>query len=408
MGQLKVLICGGGCAGPALAFWLARLGHHVTIVERYPALRATGAQIDLREQGIEVAKRMKLLDIIRSKRVDEAGMAIVDSENKVVGTMMANTSGKGAQTGTSEYEIMRGDLVGILYDSTKKKVEYLFGKTVDSFEQDENHVFVKFSDNSSDKFDILVGADGQGSRIRKAIQPENSPDPYRKLGVHASYWFIPRISTDNNIGTVYHAAEGRMILRRSHSPTESQVYFFLRDESPDASLIHRGSVEQQKEFWTQRFRNAGWHTDRFLEGMKTTENFYSQEIVQVKTDTWHRGRVVLLGDAAHCPSPFTGMGTTTSFVGAYVLAGEISKHSGDIPLAFANYDKVLRPFINESQRIIAPVVKLLLPETRWGVSVLHWIVWFVSLLRIPELAARFSSEERGGWPLPEYPELVIN
>lgn len=408
MGQLKVLICGGGCAGPALAFWLARLGHHVTIVERYPAIRATGAQIDLREQGIDVAKRMKLLDIIRSKRVDEAGMAIVDSENNVVGTMMANTSGKGAQTGTSEYEIMRGDLVRILYDSTKEKVEYLFGKTVDSFEQDENHVFVKFSDNSSDKFDILVGADGQGSRIRKAIQPENSPDPYRKLGVHASYWFIPRISTDNNIGTVYHAAEGRMILRRSHSPTESQVYFFLRDESTDASLIHRGSIEQQKEFWTQRFRNAGWHTDRFLEGMKTTENFYSQEIVQVKTDTWHRGRVVLLGDAAHCPSPFTGMGTTTSFVGAYVLAGEISKHSDDIPLAFANYDKVLRPFIIESQRIIVPVVKLLLPETRWGVSLLHWIVWFVSLLRIPELAARFSSEERGGWPLPEYPELVID
>ena len=95
-----------------------------------------------------------------------------------------------------------------------------------------------------------------------------------------------------------------MIFRRTHNSTETQVYLILKDNSPEVSSIHRGSVEQQKEFWAQRFRGAGWQTDRFLEGMKTTENFYSQEVVQVRTDTWHKGRVVLLGDAAHCPSPF--------------------------------------------------------------------------------------------------------
>jgi 2-polyprenyl-6-methoxyphenol hydroxylase-like FAD-dependent oxidoreductase len=73
--------------------------------------------------------------------------------------------------------------------------------------------------------------------------------------------------------------------------------------------------------------------------MKTTENFYCQEVVQVRTDTWHKGRVVLLGDAAHCPSPFSGMGTTGSFVGAYVLAGEINRNTENLPQAFANYDE---------------------------------------------------------------------
>ena len=65
MAPLKILICGGGISGPALAFWLSRAGHCVVIVERFPALRATGAQIDLRAQGIQVVKRMGLEQSIR-------------------------------------------------------------------------------------------------------------------------------------------------------------------------------------------------------------------------------------------------------------------------------------------------------------------------------------------------------
>ena len=75
----------------------------------------------------------------------------------------------------------------ILYDATKEKVAYIFGKTVERFEQDKKQVVAHFSDSSSDTFDLLVGADGQGSRIRKAILPSNSPDPYRRLGLHMAY-----------------------------------------------------------------------------------------------------------------------------------------------------------------------------------------------------------------------------
>ena len=99
---LKILICGGGCAGPALAFWLARGGHRVVVIERFPALRASGAQVDLRGQGIAAVQRMGLLDIVRSKLVDEAGVAFVDSEGNVKATILANTSGQGAQSLTSE------------------------------------------------------------------------------------------------------------------------------------------------------------------------------------------------------------------------------------------------------------------------------------------------------------------
>jgi 2-polyprenyl-6-methoxyphenol hydroxylase-like FAD-dependent oxidoreductase len=405
MPSLRVLICGGGCAGPALGYWLSKCGHKVVVVERFPFLRASGAQIDLRAQGIEVVKRMGLLDVIRGKLVEEIGFSFVDSQGKTKATVMANKSGKGAQSLTSEFEIMRGDLVRLLYDATKDRVEYIFGKLVESFEQDGEQVVVRFSDGSSDSFDLLVGADGQGSRIRQAILPPTTTDPYRHLDVHIAYFFVPRTEDDTEMSQMHLSPRGRVITRRSHNQHETQVYFMVRDESKELRSLPRAPLEQQKEFWSTRFADAGWQAPRFLECLKSTENFYTQEVVQVCIDSWHKGRVVLVGDAAHCASPFSGMGTTGSFVGAYVLAGEISRHSDDLVQAFINYEAKLRPFVNELQKVNPTFLRLFMPETQWGIWVIHFFLGLLCFLRIPELLSRFSSEEEGGWKLPDYPEL---
>ena len=299
--SLKVLICGGGCAGPALAFWLARAGHQPVVVERFPSLRVAGAQIDLRGEGVSVVRRMGLHDEVYSKLVHEKGSSLVDSNGKTRAFFPANTSGKGAQSITSEYEIMRGDMVQILYDATKDKVEYQFGKSLDHFEQDDKQVVAHFSDGSTDTFDLLVGADGQGSRIRKAIMPPGAPEPYHRVGSQIAYWMIPRIASDENVARAYNAPGGRMITLRSHSPTECQVYVILRENTEEAIKIHRAPVEEQKQFWASKIKDAGWQSERFIEGMKTTDNFYSLEVVHVRLDKWHKGRVVLLGDAGYCP-----------------------------------------------------------------------------------------------------------
>jgi len=409
--SLKILICGGGIAGPSLAYWLSRSGaHSITIVERFPVLRATGAQVDLRAQGIEAIRRMGLLDEVRSNLVDEKGVAFVDAAGNDTAVIMANMSGKGAQSLTSEFEIMRGDLVRILYEATKERVEYVFGRTVEDFEEDEAGVRVRFDDGSSDTFDLLVGADGQGSRIRRAILPSllDNPgeDPFLHLGLHMAYWFVPGDpKTDNDIRRSYLGPGGRMIMRRSHNAQETQAYFILKDTSPGTALIHRASVEQQKEFWKSRFRGAGWQTDRFLAGMDTADNFYSQEVVQVRLDRWHQGRVVLLGDAGYCPSPFSGMGTTASFVGSYILAGEVARSPNDLGKAFNQYEETIRPFVKEIQKVNSRLIKWALPETVWGIAVLHFIARVLCFLRVPYLLARFSRENKGGWALPSYPEL---
>ncbi|MFC9222291.1 FAD-dependent monooxygenase [Streptomyces hygroscopicus] len=402
--SLRVLIAGGGVAGQALAFWLTRGGHRVTVAERFPALRATGAQVDLRGQGIEAVRRMGLLDAVRGALVDEAGVALIDARGRAKATIMANTSGKGRQTLTSEYEIMRGELVRILNDATKDDTEYVFGISVDGFEQDEHKVVAHFSDGSSGEFDLLVGADGQGSRIRQALLPQGF-DPYWRLGIHMAYWFIPRIASDSTIRDTYMVPGGRQIMRRSHNPAETQVYFAMREESEEASAIHRAPVEHQQDFWAGRFRDASWQTERFVEGMRTSPFFYSQEIVQVRTDTWSKGRVVLAGDAAHCASPYSGMGISGGLVGAHVLAGEINRHPGDLPTALARYDRTLRPFVNKIQGGVNPrLLRLAMPMTQRAIDAVHATAALACFLRVPELTARFSKEDRGGaWQLPANP-----
>ncbi|WP_031465905.1 FAD-dependent oxidoreductase [Sciscionella sediminilitoris] len=405
---LNVLVCGGGIAGPALAYWLTRAGHRVTVVERFPALRASGAQVDLRGQGIEAIERMGLLDAVREQLVHEPGVTFVGNRGKARGTIMANTSGHGRQTLTSEYEIMRGDLVRILHTATENDVNYVFGTSVESFEQDENRVRAYFADGSSGEFDLLVGADGQGSRIRRAILPAGAPEPYWKVGIHTAHWLIPRTGSDSDFKNTFHAPNGRMIMRRSHNADDTQVYFFLREQSAEASAIHREPVEEQKRFWADRFRDAGWQTERFLDGMAKSESFYSQEALQVRTDTWSKGRVVLLGDAAHCASPYSGMGASGALVGAYVLAGELDRHTDDLPTALANYDSTLRPFVNEIQASVKPrLLRLGMPDSKLAIEVFHGLTTLGCALHLPELVARCSPQDRGGsWQLPAIPDLV--
>ncbi|WP_106192375.1 FAD-dependent monooxygenase [Umezawaea tangerina] len=404
--SLKVLVCGGGIAGQAAAYWLVRGGHEVVVVERFPVLRATGAQIDLRGQGIEAVERMGLLDAVRDKLVHEPGVAFVDERGRRWGAVMANTSGKGRQTMTSEYEIMRGDLVRILHDATKDDARYVFGTGVESFEQNADRVLAHFSDGTTDEFDVLIGADGQGSRVRRDLLPVGT-DPYWPVGIHMAYWFIPRDETDDALRETYNAPGGRMIMRRSHNPTETQVYFALWERSEEATAIHRRPVDRQKRFWADRFRDAGWQTGRFLAGMETAEFFYSQEVAQVRIPTWSDGRVALVGDAGYCPSPYSGMGTSAGLVGAYVLAGELNRNPGDIPTAFADYQTALQPFVDTVQAEVNPkVLRLGFPQGRFGINALRTMGAVGTFLKLPELAARFAKEDRGGaWPLPDYAEL---
>jgi 2-polyprenyl-6-methoxyphenol hydroxylase-like FAD-dependent oxidoreductase len=415
MAQLKIIISGGGIAGNALAFWLSKLGHHVTVVEWFSSLRDTGLQLDLRGHGIEVLKRMGLEEKFRSMMAPEEGMQMVTSSGRRLGYFPANKSGKGVQAFTTEYEIMRGDLCRLIYDATKDRTKYIFGTSIKSVEKKEHNVMVHFADGTSDQYDLVVGADGQNSRTRKMMLGPDTPDAFVPLGnLFMGYFTVPRPiqKGEQYIATWFIAPGKRFVMTRRHSPDVFQVYLGVRTSSKRLINAHGGGIEEEKMALAEVFKGAGWRTEELLETLKTSEDFYCEHVGLVKLDSWSQGRMVLVGDAAYGPSATTGMGTTSAVVGAYILAGEIGRHCGqrddedDLAAALKAYDQKFRPFMDQVQKGITESEMSWLPDSSIGIAVINFLWMIAALLRLNIIGKWFLREAVKDWDLPDYEELL--
>ncbi|KAI0005734.1 FAD/NAD(P)-binding domain-containing protein [Xylariaceae sp. FL0662B] len=427
MARMKILISGGGIAGNALAFWLLKLGHDVTVVEWFPTLRDTGLQLDLRGHGIEVLRRMGLEEAFRAKSAPEQGLEIVSSSGRRWAYFPANKSGKGLQSFTTDFEIMRGDLCRLLHDATKEQARYVFGTSIESFEEKDGAVDVRFTDGKTDRFDLLVGADGQGSRTRKMMLGSDTADAFYPLGgIYIGYFTIPwpMQEKEDYIATTYAAPGRRALMLRRHSPHEVQAYMMCKTDSERLrSARQKGDVEEQKEALAEIFRGAGWKTEKILESLKDAEDFYCEHLGLVKLASWSRGRVTLVGDAAYCPSASTGMGTTSGIVGAYILAGEIGRHCehsergnssgaidgpGDgLATALEAYERKFRPFMDQVQKGVSENTWDSMPSGPVGIAILNLLAWVVSLLRLNVFGEWALREKVKGWDLPQYQELML-
>ncbi|OAA45359.1 C6 zinc finger domain protein [Cordyceps fumosorosea ARSEF 2679] len=294
---MKVLISGAGISGTALAFWLAKL--------------------DLRGHGIDVLRLMGLDAAFKAKAAPEQGMQVVDGAGRRLAYLAANTSGTGKQNFTSEYEIMRGDLCQLLQDASleRGRVKYLFGTFIKEFKDNKNGIAVTFSNDCVETFDLVVGADGQWSRTRRMMLGTTaSPDPALHLvpGMCAGYFTTPAAVKPGEgfDSTLYLPSRKRSVMTRRSDPSRLQVYMACSD--PTLQTAHRGDVEREKAAFTASYQGAGWRVPELVAGMQATDDFYCERVDLVKLDVgaWHRGRVVLLGDAAYYPSVLTGMGTT--------------------------------------------------------------------------------------------------
>lgn len=423
MSRLKVLISGGGIAGTALAFWLSKIGHDVTVVEWFPSLRTTGLQLDLRGHGIEVIKRMGLEHAFRERGAPEQGLQIVNSAGKRKAFFPANRTGKGLQSFTTDWEIMRGDLCQLLYHHSKDRAKYVFGTSVESFENKDDGVEVKLTNGNTDRYDLLVGADGIGSRTRRMmlgsskIDEVDKADGFQPLrGVYIAYFTAswPMKEDEEYLATVYTATGRRAIMVRRHKPDKVQVYLICKSDSEKLRNAPKGDVKKEKEALAEIYQGAGWRIEEILKALKDADDFYLEHMGLVKLDSWSRGRVTLLGDAAYCPSASTGMGTTSATVGAYVLAGEIGRHCQGIDTkdglvaALKDYEEKLRPFVYQVQKGISEdsgAWGSMMPSTSFGISVMNFLMGVVALLRLNIFGQWFLKEDIK-WDLPEYEEIL--
>ncbi|KAJ3495686.1 hypothetical protein NLG97_g3214 [Lecanicillium saksenae] len=412
---MKVAIAGAGVAGPAVAFWLAKQGHECTVIERFPSLRAAGLQVDLRNEAIEAVRRMGLLPTVRERSVPEMGTIIVDSKGheNIVQRKFDPECESGVQGKTSSYEIMRRDLIQILYDATKDNVTYRFGLSIDHYRNIEgsedgdktDKVEVTLSDGSREIYDLLIAADGQGSRIRKQMffySPEE--DQSRWLGIFSAYYTLPRRDYDTSFCRMYHATERRLAMTRWHKEDMGQVYLMAMNNAERFRRALDRDIASQKDAFAAVFKGMGWQEERIMHALTDAEDFYADEMLQRRSTVWSRGRVVLLGDSAYCASPIAGVGSSMALIGAYVLAGELAIHGEkNVCEALTSYDTIMRPLVDQSQRLPKRSLQGWFPLSTWSIKRLHVKEWVKSKGK----GAQPWTKELNGhrWILPDYPEM---
>lgn len=368
----SILITGGGIAGPVLAYWLNRAGYKCTIVERASIPRKTGQQVDIRGASREIVRRMGLEEAINARTVKEEGFAIVDSSGK---HLLEFPVTEGAASFTSEIEILRGELASVFFDATKDDVEYIWGDYVTGLTEQDDGVVVQFSKVAERKFDLVVVADGMNSKTRKLVFDDE--DALYHLGQYMAFFTIPMAENDTSFATWYNAPGGRLIMvRPDKERNRTGAYFGICGNDTPKDYL-KLTVPEQMKMWEELFKDAGGDAERLIKGMYTCDDFYMQQIAQVRMPQWSKGRVALVGDAGYCPSPISGLGTSCAIEGAYILAGELIKR-GDYKAAFAGYEKAMRPIINKAQRLVPGGPSLANPQTSWGISILNGIVGFIA------------------------------
>lgn len=356
----SVLVSGAGVAGPALAFWLQRAGFAVTVVEVAPSLRRGGQTVDLRGAGRTVVERMGLLDAARALAVPQRGIAFVDERGRHRAEMrVEDLGGDGI---VSELEVLRGDLGQLLHEATAADVEHLFGRRITALHDTGEHVEVTLDDGSTRTVDLVVGADGPHSGVRRlAFGPEE--DLVRPLGGYTAWFTAPDEVGLDGWYEMFNASGGLVVsLRPDRVPGQAKAG--LSFVSPPLAL-DRTDVPALRRLVADRFAGLGWRTPALLEAAATADDFYLDALSQVHVDRWSRGRTVLVGDAACCPSPLTGMGTSLALVGAYVLAGELARAHGDHEAAFAAYQARLRPYVRQGQQLPPGGVHGYAPTSAW-------------------------------------------
>jgi 2-polyprenyl-6-methoxyphenol hydroxylase-like FAD-dependent oxidoreductase len=416
MSGLKVLVVGASIAGPTAAFWLARAGASVTVIERFPFLRTGGQAVDIRTAGVSVMRKMTGMEAqVRAKSTQEEGVSFVRQNGRPYGVIRA--TGNPEQQGIiSEYEIFRGDLSKVIFDSTKDNanIKYIFNEQIASISpQPSGAITVAFSNGNlpASTYDLVVACDGSTSRTRAMAFDCSVREHMFPTNSWAAYFSItPDLVQGSKIGQGFSAPGGRFISLGSDPAGGNRVMFMsIKPRSqPDSVQPFRDAASQGdaalKAYVAQHFSDAGWITNTLLTEMQSSKDFYASEIAQVKIPTLHTGRVVLVGDAGYAAGP-TGGGTSLALAGAYMLAGELAKHPGDVEAGLRGFEERMRPLIKELQQIPPLVGTIMAPQTAWGIWIRNWVFACVAWSGVAEwaqkwLGAAFSNSEE--FPLPEY------
>jgi 2-polyprenyl-6-methoxyphenol hydroxylase-like FAD-dependent oxidoreductase len=354
-----ILISGAGVAGPVVAYWLRRYGFNPTVVEHAPTIRTAGPHaVDLWGAAVGIVERMGILSEVEAARTrNEIGVQIRPGRPAIelpVGELSTSFSDQGV-------EIPRFELTQLLYRAGSEEVEYIFGDSVAALQEDASGVRVTFEHAPPRRFDLVIGADGLHSNVRRLVfGPEVRFREY--LGGYIAGYAIPnflglqgRILSYVDVGRV-------VVMYPVRQSGDARAIFMFRRSAEFEYDYH--DAEQQKRLLREVYADSGWEVPRLLSYLQDSSAFYFDSISRIRMEAWSRGRVALVGDAGYAPGAGVGGGTSLAVVAAYALAGELAVAGGDHTAGFRNYERAIRDAVVRSRAIGPTLISTLIPRSR--------------------------------------------
>jgi 2-polyprenyl-6-methoxyphenol hydroxylase-like FAD-dependent oxidoreductase len=351
---MKAVICGAGIAGLALAHRLSTLGWEIVVLEKAPGPRTQGYMIDFFGAGYDAAEAMGLLPRLRELgyRVEEA--RFVDAAGRTQARLRYRQF---ARTVNGRLlSIMRPDLELALRESLLARVELRFDTRPTHVEQGAEGVRVTLDDGQVLRADLLVGADGIHSTVRRLVFGDER-EYLRYLGFHTAACTVadPAVHGEVRDEVVLTDSIDRQI--GLYGLRDGQVAVFAVRRVPDPVL-----PADPRAALLAEYGSLGWVVPAVLAQCPPAGEIYHDQVAQIEMPRWHRGRVVLTGDACHAVSLLAGQGASLGIAGAFVLAEQLRRGTG-IETAFDRYERLWRPVVEEKQRVARRGVRWFLPHT---------------------------------------------
>lgn len=377
---MKVAINGAGIAGATLAYWLAKLGHEVLLVEKAPALRTGGYILNLWGLGYDVAEKMGLLPRLQALQHHAEELRIVDRRGRQCGgyhtdALLRLTKGR-------LMALARADLTASVHGLLGAGVETIFDDSVAAIQDDGEQVRISFDHAAPRTVDLVVGADGLHSRVRElAFGPKATFE--LSLGCHVAAFEISGYRPREDHISVIHGAPGRYLSRFPVRDDKTLFFMVFRDEYLPAGIPADESA--RKLALAGVFADLGWECPRILSALQDANDVYFDSVSQIRCDSWVKGRTVLTGDAAACPSLLAGAGAGLAMAEAYALAGEIHQRPGDCKTALARYETLMKPFVLRKQRRATALVPSFVPKSAFGVAARNFATCLMRLPVFPQI-----------------------
>ncbi|QJD80696.1 FAD-dependent monooxygenase [Spirosoma rhododendri] len=363
----SVLISGSSIAGLSAAYWMNRLGYSVTVIERANEVRTVGGAVDIRDEAVDVAKRMGIFEPLTANRLTVDRVEFKNADDSTAGTMELTAEGESTPGDASPGDVLPGEdieierdiFAAILLEQLQGRVTFIFNDSITALAEADDAVLVTFKQGKQQTFNLVLGCDGIHSAVRNCwFGPEAAYshflDAYFSISIVKKSLVRPRTMQMYNV-------PGKAIMLNAYKNKTDIIFCFSSEK--EIPYDYR-NVEQQRAIILNQFAGGDWRTEALLDEIKQSTNFYFDKFCQIKMPTWTKGRVALIGDAGYCASPAAGMGASLSMIGAATLADALEKHDGDVEAAFQDYNQNLRPFIEQVQARAATNVKEnFIPET---------------------------------------------